>query len=316
VHFDTPEQQVQADLIWAATSTDMMQLCSVSSPIASASGLHSISASPVATELRNWLLNNDHSPALQALIQQRQPHRLGIYYEVLWQYIFEHYPGFQLIGQNLPVTKNSRTLGEMDFVYYCQQRQRHVHLETAVKFYLGLPESGTQHSTENASSPWSRWIGPGCKDRLDLKLTKMLDKQTRLSTTAEGITALEKLGAIQPLREICLKGYFFYPLNGVCPPSQHSHQQHARGYWLKLQDIDLLEEQNAWYIMKKEQWLAPVSFNDANTLFNRQDLKTEIESRLSSNPFPIMIASMQSHDRGYREAARYFITPNTWPTGL
>ena len=307
---------MQADLIWAATSTDMMQLCSVSSSVASASGLHSISASPVATELRNWLLSNDHRSALQALIQERQPRRLGIYYEVLWQTIFEHYPGFQLIGQNLPITKNGRTLGEMDFVYYCQQRQRHVHLETAVKFYLGVPEFGTQLATGSTISPWAHWIGPGCKDRLDLKFTQMLDKQTRLSTTDEGISALKALGVTQPLREICLKGYFFYPLNRPFPPPQHSHHHHARGHWLTLQDIDLLGDQRAWYIMKKEQWLAPVSLSNTSDLHNLLSLKINIESRFSSNLFPIMVASMQATNCGYLEEARYFITPNAWPAGL
>jgi len=316
VHFDTPEQQLQADLVWAATSADMIEI----SGIAAASGLHSISCSPAASGLVSWLRNNDHSSKLQSLIQQRQPRRLGIYYEALWQTIFEHYPGFDLICQNLTITKNSRTLGEMDFIYYCQHRQQYVHLETAVKFYLGVPENDTVQATENTTTPWHQWIGPGCKDRLDIKLNRMLEKQTQLSTTTEGISALKQLDIIQPLREICLKGYFFYPLNRPFAAPQHSHQNHSRGHWLALKDMDLLGEKGEWLIMKKVQWLAPASLPKTAILHDLKSLKADIASRLSCNSFPIMIANLQLSNKGgnenYRESARYFITPDDWPTQL
>lgn len=325
MHFESPEQQLQADLIWAATSPDMMDMVAVAETAPgvrpSTSLLHSISQSPANTELHNWLINNDHTPAIRAVLQQEPPHRLGIYYERLWQTILEHYPGFQLITKNLLVTKDRRTLGEMDFVYYCQQRQQHVHLETAVKFYLGVPDNSAQQSPENASSQWSQWFGPGCKDRLDIKLNRMIDKQTQLSTTEEGSSTLEKLGVAQPQREICLKGYFFYPFNETMHPPQQSHHNHSRGYWLPFQSINCLEPQSAWHIMKKEQWLAPASLNPkrlkvSSTLLNRKNLNSEIESRLSDNPFPIMVANIQASNGGFIEQGRYFITPDDWPNCL
>lgn len=317
MHFDTPEQQLQADLIWAANSPDMMNIAAfsgtASNTLSSASPLHSVSQSPANIGLHNWLTNNDHAPAIRAVLQQAPPHRLGIYYERLWQTILELYPGFQLIAKNLPIIKDRRTLGEMDFVYYCHHRQRHVHLETAVKFYLGVPESSTHKLPTTTASQWTQWLGPGCKDRLDIKFNRMIDKQTRISTTETGISTLKKLDVIQPLREICLKGYFFYPLNEAMPAPQQSHQNHARGHWLALQDINLLENQSAWHIMKKEQWLAPVLLKNNSTLLSRQNLNSEIESRLSDNPFPVMVAKVHASNGAYIEQGRYFITPNGWP---
>jgi len=317
VHFEPPEQQLQADLIWAATSPDMMDIAATSgvaeNDLSSTASLRSISQSPANARLHNWLINNDHAYAMRAVLQQEPSHRLGIYYERLWRTILEHYPGFQLIAKNLPVKKDLRTLGEMDFVYYCRQRQRHVHLETAVKFYLGVPDGRTKQSLANTSSQWPQWLGPGCKDRLDIKLNRMIDKQTRLSTTEEGIRTLEKIDVFQPLREICLKGYFFYPLNEVMPPPPQSHQHHARGHWLPLQSMHLLEDQSVWHIMKKEQWLAPVSLDANSKLLNKKNLEVEVKSRLSSNPFPIMAANMQASNGHYLEQGRYFITPDNWP---
>jgi len=317
VHFDTQEQQLQADLLWAVTSTDMMQLDN----LPEAADLHSIADSPALELLTQWLRNQDHSSALANLIKQRQPSRLGIYYEALWQYVFEHYPGYELITRNLPISDNSRTLGEMDFVYFCKLRQQHIHLETAVKFYLGDPGFNAQDVPNEPAHVWSQWLGPGCKDRLDIKLLKILNKQTRLASTLEGSQELEQLGITHVLREICLKGYFFYPLNKSCPPPPHSHPQHGSGYWLPQQDISLLQDKsNSWHIMKKEQWLAPLpnsgALPESSSPLTLNDLESEITLRLARNPFPIMVANMQPGAAGHHESTRYFITPDDWPQAL
>lgn len=277
-------------------------------------GLQSIADSPATKPLSEWILQNDHSQALAKLVQQRQPRRLGIYYEMLWQYVFEHYPNFQLLCQNLAVTQNNRTLGEMDFVYFCQHRQQQVHLETAVKFYLGAAKTSHRNTTTALAYSWSQWLGPGCKDRLDLKLLKMLNQQSQLAFTPAGIDTLKQAKVSKPLREICLKGYFFYPLIKSCEAPVSSHPQHARGYWLALKDIDLLRDQvDNWQLLKKEQWLAPAILEDARQLLSLSDLSNDISLRFASNPFPVMVANMQACGAGYRESSRYFITPDHWP---
>jgi len=313
VHFDTDEQALQADLLWAITSPDLM----LPSSNPNTEGLTSIADAAVFEPLSNWLQNNDHQQALTELIHQRQPRRLGIYYEVLWQYVLEHFPGFSLTARNLPIMRDGRTLGELDFVYYCQLRQQHVHLETAVKFYLGVPEEPLSQDIAQQPEPtpsWSQWLGPGCKDRLDLKLLKMLNHQTRLTTTKEGEATLKTFGTNKPLREICLKGYLFYPLNQTCPAPFENHPQHARGHWLKVGDMDLLSQHSdCWQIMTKEQWLAPLTNKDGHQLLQLKSVTQQTSSQLTSNPFPIMVANMRAVNGSYREAARFFITPDQWP---
>lgn len=310
MHFDTEEQALQADLLWAITSPDLM----LPSNSANTEGLSSIADAPIIASLKNWLQDNDHRQPLAELILQRQPRRLGIYYEVLWQYVLENFPGVHLTARNLPIMRDGRTLGELDFVYYCQHRQRHIHLETAVKFYLGVPAPQTQGNAQQPALSWSQWLGPGCKDRLDLKLLKMFDQQTRLSTTEEGSATLKNLGVDKPLREICLKGYFFYPMNKLCSPPDDSHPQHARCHWLKISEMNLLSQHTGcWQIMKKEEWLAPLSNKDDRRLLKLSDLTQQTGLLLASNPFPIMIANMHVIGGSYREASRFFITPDDWP---
>ncbi|MEZ5524805.1 MAG: DUF1853 family protein [Pseudomonadales bacterium] len=304
MRFDAHPERLQNDLLWAASSADMMQF----GDIPSAQGLRSVSASPANGQLQLWLQTEDHTSALLALIKARQPRRLGIYFEVLWQYILEYYPDFELIHRNLPVISGKQTLGEMDFIYYCHIRKRHIHLETAVKFYLGLPAKEAETQPQ-----WRNWLGPGCVDRLDIKLAKMLGKQTRLSATAAGSSTLRQTGIDNPLREICLKGYFFYPLSNNCPPPPQSHAQHARGYWLRQKQLPQLPPHSTWYVMKKEEWLSPVTGPHEASVLTARELESGIKQQLATRPFPMMIARMSQSYQGLVEHQRYFVTPDNWP---
>ncbi len=312
MQFSHVEQALQADLLWAVSSPDLIQ-CGKQSH---SEGLSSTADAPIMGELMQWLKNNSHQQPLAELISQRQPRRLGIYYEVLWQYILENFPGVRLVARNLPVMDNNRTLGELDFIYYCQQRQRFVHLETAVKFYLGVTHAITADLTGQPQLSWSHWLGPGCKDRLDIKLLKMFNQQTQLSQTPQGRDTLIKLGVQEPLREICLKGYLFYPLSQPFQAPLCSHAKHARGYWLKVSDMHLLEGySDHWQIFKKEQWLSLLQLQNNQYPLTLDDLKRQLTEQLTIKPFPVMVAHIQPAIEGPHEITRFFITPPNWPTG-
>lgn len=101
--------------------------------------------------------------------------RLGEYFEwlvCLWLYID---PAYSLVEKNIPVRlEDGSTLGELDFIIYDEEREKHIHLEVAVKFYLGV-----DHDLA-ASTDWHwRWFGPMQKDRLDLKYSHMQWRQMR-----------------------------------------------------------------------------------------------------------------------------------------
>ena len=87
---------------------------------------------------RSWLerLDRDARPLLEHLARRRGS-RLGIYFEQLWHFFLTEDPAVDLVAHNLPVRADGRTIGEFDCLYYCRERRRHVHLELAVKYYLG-----------------------------------------------------------------------------------------------------------------------------------------------------------------------------------
>lgn len=295
MNYKLTTDKVRQDLTWALTSPDLMSLA------------NNVSCIPAASQLNRWLQLDSHADRFAKYLEDRNPRRLGIYFEVLWQYLLEQHRDFELIARNLPVRANGRTLGEFDFIYYCRQRQCHIHLETAVKFYLGLPGS------KSTPSRWDQWIGPGTKDRLDLKLDKLLEKQTRLAQTPQGAELISRLGIDEIHPEICLKGYLFYPLGQPSSPPIDSKSDHLMGSWLTISAVDQLARNGPWILLPKQAWLAPANIIDPDTVMEFEALKEHLTAYFERNQFPLMVASLEQQEGGLHERERYFITPDSWP---
>ena len=160
----------------------------------------------------HWLNELDRKPsALLEHLASKPGKRLGIYFERLWHFFLEQDPDTELVAHNLAVRDHGRTLGEFDIIYWCHQRQRHCHLELAVKFYLGK----RQHTSVETRSHWQEWLGPNSRDKLNLKLDQLLQRQIRLGEHPVARECLAALGVFDPVPEISIKGYLFQsPLSG------------------------------------------------------------------------------------------------------
>ena len=198
MHWLDLKTPVVRDLAWAGFAAPLLQ-------IEHLSGQKAAISSPVLLWEGFWqetLARLDHDPAPLLLhLEQRRGKRLGLYFESLWHFLLGEDPQTEVLATNLPVHENGRTVGEFDCLYYCARREQSIHLELAVKYYLGNPADGT-------------WLGPGCNDHLDRKLDHLLQQQIRLSRHSASQDLLAKLGATEPALEIGLKGYLFSPPDG------------------------------------------------------------------------------------------------------
>lgn len=130
---------------------------------------------------KEWLLELDNKPeALNDLLQIGQRIKLGVFHERIWQFFLANNGITTLLAANLPARNNGRDLGEFDLIYQ-HPDMGIVHLEIASKYYL---------ARDTHASEWSTWLGPGKKDRLDLKLNHSINKQMNL---ADQPIALEQL---------------------------------------------------------------------------------------------------------------------------
>ncbi len=315
-------QEPDLRVFWPARDLDQQSLCA---------WLEQLDANPTAL--------HDHLASLKSP-------RLGIYFEGLCAFFFKHFEGFELLAHNLQVNrelngKHKQTLGEYDFIV--RHKQQVLHIETAVKFYLGTGEKAEDIEA-------SHWVGPNANDRLDKKVDRLLSHQLALSTWPEGKSRLREISVAQTKRCLFMAGYLFYPMQQHCPAPNLSHPQHCRGNWLTVSDLANLitspeKSGSLWHVLSKKLWLGPaqIDLNDPpeNGVFDGEgmlvylqnyfseseslsdeELSLQKRARLARNPNlthrPLLLCELQEPSNAlpgedWREVERYFVVPDYWP---
>lgn len=298
--------QAVRDLAWACFSTPLLRTGQLSD-----GGHHTTDCGlDLNPERRYWLQELDRRPGpLLARLATRPGARLGIYFEQLWQFFLEQDSAVDLVAHNLPVRDGGRTLGEFDILYWCRQRQRHFHLELAVKFYLGYRE----HTTTETASDRAEWLGPNARDRLDLKIDKLLQHQSRLGEQPLARAALAKLGIGHAAPEIAIRGYLFQSSQDPLPPPRGFNTELDLSVWLPLDYLPRHLGQlraESFLLLPKARWLTPAVAQEQGELSSRSMLTERLQSLLAADSRARLVAVMGAHGQ---EQSRFFVTANNWP---
>lgn len=217
---------------------------------------------------------------------------LGGYYENIVSFIINKDRYLSDIKRNIKVYNGKVTQGEFDFIG--RSKDGDFHLECAIKFYL---RTGTGTSLKD-------FIGPGKRDRLDIKFERMADHQLKLSTTSQGIQACKQEGLSPSLFIMLMQGYLFHPydeFNIEIPLHSAINRNHEKGWWLRKDEIRKLKGLDRYTIMHKPYWLTA----DSSRPLNYDQLEVE----LLNSDRPMLVARF---DKKGKEIDRGFIVPNGW----
>lgn len=297
---DFRHQQVR-DLAWVVCGQSIMKI--VNQPQLSLEDFH-------------WLRALDKNPqSLISHLENKNLRMLGTYFEALWEFLLLEHPDFDLKFKNLQVFAEQSTIGEFDFIYFDKRRHSFCHLEVAVKYYLGVVAESASIENPTESSLMSQWIGPGTRDRLDLKYQKLTQKQSHLAFTPAGKQLLADKTITQIKPQISLLGYLFYPLCQSILPPVNAEPDHLRGFWLKLSQLDELESIACqWAIIDKPHWLAPVTLK-SEKLLSFNELKLAAKARFEQILHPLLLAKYPIDDSVEELTSTEFgfLVPDSWP---
>ena len=302
---DLPSQLRQPavrDLAWAMLSPPLLE----QTPWPQRHPLKASRWSQQPDALADWLLSLDaDSHDLQQWLSQRSIRRLGLYYERLWQFALHAAPGVEVLAANLPIRQHGHTLGELDMLLRDEEGVHH--LELAIKLYLGQPScNGTD---------LAYWLGPGSRDRLDLKLTHLGQHQLPLSTRAEAQQRLTELDIQRPQAALWLGGYLFYPWQqpSYAAPAE-GNPEHLRGRWLHRADWSdfAMHTPGQWQPLDRHAWLAPACIEEA-CLWSREHFNQWLAALPSDANAQLLVRLIEGPQHDWLEAERVFLVNDQWP---
>lgn len=266
------------DLAWALASTNLLSGDAVV-------GQSWCDETYAAHKSRLETLDRDPGPLLAFILDRLHNHRLGIYFETLMAYWLERILKMPELRQNVPVREGGVTLGEFDFLFLDRARDCTTHWETAVKFYLHEPVSGL-------------YYGPNAKDRLDLKMSKIFDRQLPLARHLK--SELRSEGFVKS--EAFVKGLLFYPL---------VDKLSTYGWWHRLSErhLDAFDPDSRWILPHSGRHLAPALLPPDATVLTFDDVLTTARGQRS-----LMIAEVGIDESGwFLEKSRGCIVEDSWP---
>ena len=301
---DAIQHPALRDLIWAVTSPSLL------APLPHWPG----SFDPALTTNDQQRLLNTCTAALDAHLAARETRFLGSYFEALWEFFFLQQPRFDVIAKNLQIRDGNKTLGELDFVVFDQQTNTHLHLELAIKFYLGIKEPNDFPYTDGEHL----WVGPQARDRLDLKVSRTLEHQLKLSAHPLTRARLETYGVNTVEPKFLVKGYLFQP-STVLPLPEYVNSTTGHAGWLKVSELPHLLDacddphRYAWHVLQKRHWPAPPYPENLLAALSGEALLDEVQSLLARENRPYMIVMTHRAQAGRSVHKRYFVTPDDWP---
>ncbi|MEM8561796.1 MAG: DUF1853 family protein [Pseudomonadota bacterium] len=299
--------QAVRDLAWSCFSPSLFMGEALAAP-GQALGIFEPLATPERLE---WLLKLDRDPSkLLHYLTDKPATRLGIYFERLWQFFLIEDPQFELVAHNLPVRDAGSTVGEFDIICWCHQRNTHVHLELAVKFYLGHSSQRRQ----TAGSRWRDWLGPNARDRLDIKLDRMRHQQTRLAELPQASAQLADIGVEGTLSEVVIKGHLFTPIQQSLSPPLGYNPRAQMQRWVSIDKLTAAISHlsgNYFLPLPKTHWLSLARADSIQACVSRTQLPDTLTTLLTqTNGRPQLAAAL--NDKG-QELYRFFTTTQDWP---
>lgn len=187
------------------------------------------------------LLQLDQNPQpLRDVLADIKPYVIGKRFECFVRFWLNISPNFDVLDCNLVLQNKQQTLGEVDFFIRHIASHKIIHLEVAVKFYLGINDISQMHN----------WYGTSLRDRLDIKFTRLVEHQTQLA---------HKFPELMPYpidAKWCLfKGRMFYPNNQDEKPTFFA-QNCPQGNWLI---VDEQPKSKRFMPLSKQQWLTEIT---------------------------------------------------------
>jgi len=210
------------------------------------------------------------------------PHnlRLGHQMEHVFKQLIGSSTAYEIVVYNLPIKRDKRTIGEIDFILQDTITKQLLHVELTYKFYLIDPK---------ISELTHRLVGPNRRDSFYKKLQKIKSKQFPLVHTEEGGYELceRDIDHLDIVHRCCFKAQIFAPYRNTTMDIGPLNNNCVEGYWLTLDDFGSDEFTMAqYYLPNKSEWV--VHPHNQVDWENSSSAREKIEKNHQHNRAPML----------------------------
>lgn len=278
--FDAIETTVINDLVWAINSPSL-----------------------IGNVDQNWeprKIAKDEIDATEFLrFFGSQNHRVGRYFERLISYYLTGICRFTMIAEQKQIIINGKTVGEIDFLFRDSCGQT-LHLETAVKFYLHLPD---------ATHQGSRLVGPNPNDFFERKVDRMLTRQ--LSISEEHFDQIHELRSKIDYRLLWMAGRIYDHYADRTIAESHSlSPDHLRGIWFHAREWtpSAFPTHSRIELLRKPHWLSGSVLQSPNQGFGNEQFGDFVRNHFAQTSRPLH-GCVAGDVRQF-----FFIVSDRWPS--
>ncbi|MGJ8671912.1 DUF1853 family protein [Rubritalea sp.] len=221
--------------------------------------------------------------------------KLGHLYEDALAQILSSSTAYKLLAKNTQlITAQKQTIGELDFLLLDTERNEHIHLELAVKFYL-IHEQNRE----------PQYPGPDARDNYQRKLTRLINHQltlTQREDTQELITPLTNSSTIKV--QHLIHGIFFDHIHAKTTPlPEYASSNVRRRKWMYFSEMSKNSPSlHTVRVIPKPLWLCEITSEIFQTLV---EVPLKELSELAQERCTLCINSSDTHP--------YFVVPDSWP---
>lgn len=205
---------------------------------------------------------------------------LGKRVEYFFKALLNNSERFQLLGNNVQIHNEQRTLGEFDFFIKDHKTLEILHIELMYKFYVYDPKQPTEIES---------WIGPNRKDSLIRKITKVKVSQFPLLNSPEAKKYLNHLEihADNIQQQILFKALLFIPETYENHNFEHINRQCIAGYWYHFSELKKFCDLNyQFYAPEKQDW--PIDPAHGEVWFSHSEIEEQIKALHKRKKSPLI----------------------------
>ncbi len=205
---------------------------------------------------------------------------LGKRMESFFEIAIRNSSKYELIASNIQIIKEKRTIGELDFLVFDNERLKPLHIELVYKLYVYDPELSPEKN---------KWIGPNRRDSFSEKLQKLNSRQFPLLYSQEALSYLDdlNLNSVEIEQQLCFKAQLYLPANSEYHHSGLINPDCLTGNWLTLEDFKNSGcKQNLFFSPGKRDWSCDPSSN--SEWYSYDDLLDSVQQLFEKKKAPLV----------------------------